>query len=180
MSNRCNLFEKKERKELILPILIAPDKRLNSSCVEITELTDELDEFIEDLYDTMQAHDGIGISACQVGVLKRLCLVQIDDEDDLLVMINPKILFSKGETIDVEGCLSLPYLYGTVKRADEIIVEYYNPDGELMELKAQGYLARCIQHEIDHLNGILFSSKIEEKIAPENLERWMEEHEHDN
>lgn len=165
---------------MILPVLIAPDERLKTPSYEITSLTDELDALIEDLHDTMQAHDGIGISACQVGMMERICLVQIDEDDDLLVMINPKIVSSKGTSLDVEGCLSLPYVYGTVKRAEEIIVEYYDEQGEPMELKASGYLARCIQHEVDHLDGILFSTKIEERIAPEDLEQWMEEHEHED
>lgn len=161
---------------MILPVLIAPDHRLVTPSQEIFEIDEEVDNLLEDLYDTMVAHDGIGISACQVGYNLKVCVIQIEEEDEILELINPKIILGSGSSIDIEGCLSLPYLYGTVKRWNSIVVEYYDRDGELMEIEAQGYLARCIQHELDHLAGILFEEKIIEKIPYTQVEQWMEEH----
>ena len=89
------------------------------------------------------------------------------------------IIEKKGTSIDVEGCLSIPETYGTVERADEVTVRYFDREGEEMEVTAYGYLARAFQHEIDHLNGELFIDKMIEKIAPEDLEAYMEEHFYD-
>ncbi len=101
------------------------------------------------------------------------------EEDDRFEMINPEIIASSGESLDVEGCLSIPHTFGTVKRADEITVRYFDREGEEMEVEAFGYLARAMQHEIDHLNGVLFVDKLVERIPEEDLEKYMEEHEND-
>lgn len=161
---------------MILPVLIMPDRRLKKRCYEVEEINEETWQLLDDLYETMQAHDGIGIAACQVGVLAQICVIQVEEEDEVLELINPRILYGTGETLDIEGCLSLPETYGTVKRFTEITVEYYDREGELMEMTASGYLARCVQHEVDHLQGILFTEKMVEAIPPEKIEEWMEEH----
>lgn len=164
---------------MILPVLIAPDQRLTTPSQEIYEIDEEIETLLDDLYDTMIAHDGIGISACQVGYNLSICVIQLAEEDEILELINPKVLSGEGSSLDLEGCLSLPYFYGTVKRWNKIVVEYYNRDGELMEMTAEGYLARCIQHEVDHLAGILFKEKVIEEIPYTQIEQWMEEHEDD-
>jgi peptide deformylase len=107
-----------------------------------------------------------------------VAIVEVE-EDDRFEMINPEIIASSGESLDVEGCLSIPHTFGTVKRADEITVRYFDREGEEMEVEAFGYLARAMQHEIDHLNGVLFVDKLVERIPEEDLEKYMEEHEND-
>lgn len=141
-------------------------------------ITDELVQLLEDMYETMVAHDGVGIAAPQIGKNLQVAIVEVDEEDRF-ELINPEIIESSGESVDVEGCLSIPHTYGTVKRADEITVRYFDREGEEMEVQAFGYLARAIQHEIDHLNGVLFIDKMIDKIPESELEQYMEEHEND-
>ncbi|MBV7391765.1 MULTISPECIES: peptide deformylase [Enterococcus] len=161
-----------------LPILLHPDDKLRKVAEEVPYMTDELIDLLDNMYETMLAHDGIGIAAPQVGRNLRIAVVEIE-EGDRFDLINPEIIEKKGETIDVEGCLSIPETFGTVKRADEITIRYYDREGDQMEVTAYGYLARCFQHEIDHLDGKLFIDQMIEKIAPADLEKYMEEHEDD-
>jgi peptide deformylase len=160
------------------PIIIHPDDRLRRKPEPISVITDELVQLLEDMYETMVAHDGVGIAAPQIGKNLQVAIVEVDEEDRF-ELINPEIIESSGESIDVEGCLSIPHTYGTVKRAEEITVRYFDREGEEMEVQAFGYLARAIQHEIDHLNGILFIDKMIDKIPESELEQYMEEHEND-
>ncbi|TPR56463.1 peptide deformylase [Enterococcus sp. OL5] len=160
------------------PIIITPDERLRRQAKPVKVITDELVQLLDDLYETMVAHDGIGIAAPQVGKNLQVAIVEVE-EDDRFEMINPEIIASSGESLDVEGCLSIPHTFGTVKRADEITVRYFDREGEEMEVEAFGYLARAMQHEIDHLNGVLFVDKLVERISEEDLEKYMEEHEND-
>ena len=157
------------------PIIIHPNDKLRKPSKRVTEITDELLALLDDLHETMIAHDGIGIAAPQVGKNIQVALVEVD-EGDLFELINPEIISAKGESIDVEGCLSIPHTYGTVKRADELVVRYYYREGDEMEVEASGYLARAFQHEIDHLQGKLFIDQMIEPIAEEDLEKYMEEH----
>lgn len=119
----------------------------------------------------MIAHDGIGTAAPQVGKNIQVALVEVD-EGDLFELINPETI-PKGESIDVEGCLSIPHTYGTVKPAMQLVVRYYDREGDEMEVEAYGYLARAFQHEIDHLQGKLFIDQMIEPIAEEDLEKYM-------
>ncbi|MFC4772491.1 peptide deformylase [Enterococcus hermanniensis] len=157
------------------PIILHPDERLNKVTEPIEYVTDEIVTLLDDMYETMIAHDGIGIAAPQIGKNLRIAVIEVE-ENDRFDLINPEIIERKGTSIDVEGCLSIPETYGTVKRADEVTVRYYDREGSEMEVTAYGYLARAFQHEIDHLDGKLFIDQIIEKIAPEDLERYMEEH----
>lgn len=157
------------------PIILHPDERLHKVTEPIEYVTDEIVTLLDDMYETMIAHDGIGIAAPQIGKNLRIAVIEVE-ENDRFDLINPEIIDRKGTSIDVEGCLSIPETYGTVKRADEVTVRYYDREGSEMEITAYGYLARAFQHEIDHLDGKLFIDQIIEKIAPEDLERYMEEH----
>ncbi|MEG1503109.1 peptide deformylase [Enterococcus sp. 22-H-5-01] len=157
------------------PIILHPDERLHKVTEPIEYVTDEIVTLLDDMYETMIAHDGIGIAAPQIGKNLRIAVIEVE-ENDRFDLINPEIIDRKGTSIDVEGCLSIPETYGTVKRADEVTVRYYDREGSEMEVTAYGYLARAFQHEIDHLDGKLFIDQIIEKIAPEDLERYMEEH----
>ena len=157
------------------PILIHPNDKLKRVAQPIDVITDETVALLDNLYETMVANDGIGIAAPQVGKNKRIAVVEVD-EGDKFELINPEIIEAKGESIDVEGCLSIPHVYGTVKRADEVTVRYYDREGEEIEVTAFGYLARAFQHEIDHLDGVLFVEKMIEQIPEAELEDYMEEH----
>lgn len=160
------------------PIIIQPDEQLRKPNQEIQELTDELVDLLDDMYETMLAHDGVGIAAPQIGKNLQMAVVEVD-ENDRFDLINPQIIDRKGKSVFVEGCLSIPHVFGTVERAEEITVRYYDREGDEMEVTAYGYLARAIQHEIDHLNGVLFTDKVLEPIPEEELENYYEEHEHD-
>lgn len=157
------------------PILIHPNDKLKRVAQPIDVITDKTVALLDNLYETMVANDGIGIVAPQVGKNKRIAVVEVD-EGDKFELINPEIIEAKGESIDVEGCLSIPHVYGTVKRADEVTVRYYDREGEEIEVTAFGYLARAFQHEIDHLDGVLFVEKMIEQIPEAELEDYMEEH----
>lgn len=158
-----------------LPIILHPDERLNKKTEPIEYITDEIVTLLDDMYETMVAHDGIGLAAPQIGKNLRIAVVEVE-EGDRFDFINPEIIDRKGTNIDVEGCLSIPETYGTVERADEVTVRYYDREGTEMEVTAYGYLARAFQHEIDHLEGKLFIDQVIEMITPEDLERYMEEH----
>lgn len=160
------------------PILIHPDKKLKSKTQPIDVITDETITLLDDMYETMVAHDGVGIAAPQIGKNLRIAVVEVD-EGDKFELINPEIIDKKGEDIDVEGCLSIPHVYGTVKRAEEVTVRYFDREGDEIEVTASGYLARAFQHEIDHLEGVLFIEKMIEQIPEEKLEEYMEEHQDD-
>jgi len=158
----------------VLSILKYPDPMLATPTKEVDGITDEIIQLLEDMYETMVASDGIGIAAPQVNSNLRLAIVEIDEESGLFEMINPRIIHSTGETIDVEGCLSFPEVYGTIKRADTIVLRYYDRNGDEYEVEADDYLSRAFQHELEHLDGKLFTDKIIKKIKPEDLETYME------
>ncbi|MTD40201.1 peptide deformylase [Erwinia sp. CPCC 100877] len=158
------------------PIVIYPNERLTKKAQPVTMITDEIIELLENMYETMVAHDGIGLAAPQIGKDLQVAVVEIDEETGLFELINPEIIERKGTDIDVEGCLSIPETFGTVERADEVTVRYFDREGDEIEVTAYGYLARAFQHEIDHLNGELFIDKIIDPIKPEDLEAYMEEH----
>ncbi|MBM7708481.1 peptide deformylase [Enterococcus lemanii] len=160
------------------PIVIHPNKKLYEPSTPVEAITPALLKLLDDLHETMLAHDGVGIAAPQVGKNIQVALVEVE-EGDLFELINPQVLSAKGREIDVEGCLSIPHVFGTVARPDEIIVRYYDREGEEMEVEAYGYLARAILHEIDHLQGKLFIDQMIEQIPEEELENYMEEKEND-
>lgn len=161
------------------PIVIYPNQILEQPAQEVTMITDEIVQLLEDMRETMIAHDGIGLAAPQIGKRLRIAIVEIDEESGLFELINPQIIQTSGRDIDVEGCLSFPNVYGTVERAREITVRYFDREGDEYELQATDYFARTIQHEIEHLEGKLFTDKIIERIAPEDLEAYTEEHQDD-
>ena len=117
-------------------------------------MTDELRRLTDDMFDTMHAAKGIGLAAPQVGRPERLAVIDI--EDNPIVIVNPEIILSDGSAKGEEGCLSIPEVFGDVDRATRITVRALNRDGEPFELEATDLLARCLQHEIDHLHGKLF------------------------
>ncbi len=147
----------------ILNILEFPDPRLRKKAVPVVDVDDDLRKLIDDMFETMYAAPGIGLAATQVDVHKRLLVSDISQEkDDPHVMINPEILERDGVAVTEEGCLSVPGYFEAVERAEHVRVRYLDRDGRQVEKAAEGLLAVCIQHEIDHLNGKLFVDYLSE------------------
>lgn len=138
-------------------ILHFPDPRLRNRAEPVAEVDDEIRRLVDDMFETMYAAPGIGLAATQVNVARRVLVIDISEEgDDPRVFINPEILETSGTEEMQEGCLSVPGIYETVQRADRVRVRALDRDGQPFELEAEGLLAVCIQHEIDHLDGKLF------------------------
>jgi peptide deformylase len=160
----------------IRPILTAPDPRLKAISEPVGRVDDEIRRLIDDLTESMYAADGIGLAAIQVGVPKRVLVMDIDQRDgekNPLAFINPEILWASGEMATFqEGCLSVPEIWDDVERPAKIRAGYLDRDGKPRELEADGILATCLQHEMDHLNGVLFLdhlSKLKRSIALRKL-----------
>lgn len=141
----------------LLPILHYPDPRLHQSATPVTEFTAQLKQLAEDMTETMYAAPGVGLAAPQVNVHQRLIVVDVsEDKNGLMVLVNPQIIAREGEQEYEEGCLSVPGVYSKISRAARVRVQAQNLDGEPFEIEADGLLAVCLQHEIDHLDGKVF------------------------
>ena len=133
------------------------DEILNKRCKEVKEINSRVIELLDDMKETMYDGNGVGLAAPQVGVLKRIVVMDVGDGP--LELINPVIIEAEGEQIEAEGCLSIPGVYGTVKRPQRVVVEYLNRNGEKVQTEGTDLKAICISHELDHLDGILFDEK---------------------
>jgi peptide deformylase len=153
-----------------LKIVTYPADILETVCEKVTEFDRRLVKLLNDMYDTMLEADGVGLAAPQVGIAKQIAIVDIGDEHGRIELINPVILEARGEQIGPEGCLSFPGLFGEVKRANYVKVRAQNRRGRTYTLEATGFLARALQHEIDHLQGVLFTSKVIRYYESEELE----------
>lgn len=141
----------------ILNILHFPDPRLRTRAAPVATVDDQIRRLTDDMLETMYDAPGIGLAATQVNVHQRVIVIDVSEEKNQpLVLINPEILAKEGVEEMDEGCLSVPGIYETVERAERVRVRALNRDGESFELDADGLLAVCIQHEIDHLDGKLF------------------------
>lgn len=138
----------------VYQIVIYPDPVLRENAKEITKITPSINRLIENMADTMYASGGIGLAAPQIGVSKRAVVVDLGD--GLMVLINPEITKAEGRERGKEGCLSFPDVWGEVDRAVSVNVRAFNLKGEEIFISAEGFLARALQHEIDHLDGIVF------------------------
>jgi len=161
----------------ILDILNYPDPRLHKVASIVDEINSEIISIVRDMTETMYAAPGIGLSATQVNYHKKIIIIDISEKkDDLLILINPEIVSSDGQQESQEGCLSVPGIYETVKRASKISIRALNVDGDLIEFVADGKLSICIQHEMDHLMGKVFveylsplkKSRIKTKMIKKN------------
>lgn len=139
------------------------DPVLNKKCKEVREVTDRVRELIDDMFDTMYEADGVGLAAPQVGILKRIVVIDVDGESPYL-LINPVILTMDGEQTGNEGCLSVPGKTGVVTRPNYVKIRAYDEEMNPFELEGEGLLARAICHEIDHLDGHLYVEWVQGRL----------------
>ncbi len=167
----------------VYPILIHPDKRLRKIAKPVETFTPELKTIVENLFETMYAARGIGLAATQVDIHQRIIVMDVPremaedspepPEHDKLVLINPELLTTSAQTKDhEEGCLSIPEQYASVSRPAEIRLRWQDPDGNTHEQDMDGLLAVCVQHEMDHLNGIVFVDHIS-RLKRERIEKKL-------
>jgi peptide deformylase len=141
----------------LLPILRFPDSRLKTVAVPIARIDDNIRRLARDMAETMYEAPGIGLAATQVNVHKRLIVIDASEtRDQLLVLVNPELIESDGVQVCEEGCLSVPGIYDNVERAERVVVRYLDLEGQTQEIAAEGLLAVCLQHEMDHLQGRVF------------------------
>ncbi|MGE6631350.1 peptide deformylase [Bacillus sp. NPDC077027] len=144
----------------VKPVVIHPADVLETKADAVEQFNKKLKKLLDDMYDTMLELDGVGLAAPQIGILKRVAVVDTDDGSGRIDLVNPEVLQVEGEQTDIEGCLSFPNVYGTVTRPNYVKVKAFDKKGKPYTIEAEGFLARAILHEIDHLDGILFTSKI--------------------
>ncbi|CAM4297182.1 peptide deformylase [Saccharibacillus endophyticus] len=147
-------------------IVKEPDEVLHKRAKEVTKITPNVQKLMADMAETMYDAEGVGLAAPQVGILKRIIVIDVGDENGLISMINPEIVEKSGEQFGIEGCLSIPGLNGDVRRAMTVTVKGLNRDGEEFTVTGSELLARAFQHEIDHLDGILFTDVAEKVYEP--------------
>ena len=163
-------------------IIIEPDTILRKKSDPLEKVDNELRKLMDDMLETMYAAPGIGLAAVQIGVLKRVVVIDISkekEEKSPIFLINPEIVYkSKKTSIYEEGCLSLPGYFAEIERPAECQIEYLDYDGKKKEMKVDGLLATCIQHEVDHLNGVLFIdylSKLKKDMIVKKLVKHKKE-----
>jgi peptide deformylase len=157
----------------VLDIILEGDPRLRQKAVKIRQVDDSIRKLAADMYDTIPEADGVAVAAPQVGVTRRLIVIRFtekdedDDEDQgeeiTYRLANPEVIRGHGNQVGLEGCLSIPGWVGEVPRFDSITVKAIDMDNKQVRIKANGYLARVFQHEIDHLDGVLFTDRVEDK-----------------
>lgn len=157
----------------IRTIRVMGDEILEKKCREIKEMTPRIQELIDDMFDTMYEANGVGLAAPQVGILKRV--VVIDTDGTGYVLINPEIIETDGTQTGQEGCLSLPGKYGIVTRPNYVKVRAYDENMELFELEAEGLLARAICHECEHLEGVMYVEHVEGELMDVEVDVDVEE-----
>ncbi len=136
------------------------DEILRKKCRTVEVVDNKVKQLVEDMLETMYKYNGVGLAAPQVGVLKRVVVIDIDDGNGPYVLINPEIIKEKGEQEVEEGCLSFPNKFGKIIRPAEVTVKAWDIDGKEYKIKAKELLAQAISHEVDHLDGILFVDKV--------------------
>ena len=172
---------------MILDVLTFPDSRLKKKALPVKKFGEELRNLSQDLFETMYAKNGIGLAATQVGVQQRIIVIHLRlpdqsqsnvesliDESNPITLVNPSIKESKGLQVYEEACLSVPEFSAKIERHEDIVVEYQTVEGEQKELSAAGLFSVCIQHELDHLEGILFIDHLppfERKILQKRLKK---------
>lgn len=152
-----------------------PAEILEQECEMVTVFDKKLAKLLDDMYDTMIEFDGVGLAAPQIDINKQIAIVDIGDEHGTIELINPEIIETSGQQTGPEGCLSFPGLYGQVTRPNYVKVKAKNRKGKSFEIEAEEFLARAILHEIDHLHGVLFTSKVTRYLEEAELEELNQE-----
>ena len=152
----------------ILNILKEGDPTLRKKCRPVEEITPRILQLLDDMHDTLDVAQGVGLAAPQVGVLRRIVIVEIDDKK--YEMINPEIIETKGKQEEIEACLSVPEKYGLVKRPAWVKVRAMDRHGKIFEAEGTGLMARCFCHELDHLDGTLYIDRAIEMYNPDDIE----------
>lgn len=157
-------------------IRVMGDEILTKPCKEVKQITPRIKQLIEDMLETMYESGGVGLAAPQVGVLRRIVVIDVGTEEpDPIIMVNPVILESSGEQTDEEGCLSLPGKCGKVTRPNYVKARAFDENMNEYEIEGEGLLARCICHELDHLDGHMYVEKVEGEIHDVEMEEETEE-----
>lgn len=166
-------------------IVIYPNEILKTKAEKVKEFNEEIKNLVNDMFETMYKRGGVGLAANQVGVLKQVVVIDLHSRTEKqgkeqIVLINPEIVAQEGEIVKEEGCLSLPGLYRKVKRATYVKVKAQNLNGEDFEIEGEDLLARALQHEIDHLNGVVFIdrlSPLQKRLALEKYKKLKRKYE---
>jgi peptide deformylase len=145
----------------VLNLRTLPDPVLRQKARRVTKIDDALQKLIDDMIDTMRAASGVGLAANQVGVLQKIVVIEIPEEEEVLVLINPEITRREGERLVEEGCLSIPGYRGELTRSLKVRARALDRDGNTMRIKAEGLLAQALEHETDHINGTLYIDHLE-------------------
>jgi len=161
----------------LLPLHLLGSPVLRQRSAELAAVDDDARRLIDDLFETMDAARGVGLAANQVGVARRIAVIDADAQR--FAMVNPVIVEAEGRTTAEEGCLSIPEIYGDVTRPERVVLEALDRDGKPFRLAAEGLTARAIQHELDHLDGILFLDHLGLMKRKVLLARWKREHKDD-
>lgn len=152
----------------VLNILKEGDETLRKKCRPVDEITPRILQLLDDMHETLEIAQGVGLAAPQVGVLRRVVIVEIGDKK--YEMINPEIIETKGKQEEIEACLSVPEKYGLVKRPAWVKVRATDRNGKVYEVSGEGLMARCFCHELDHLDGTLYIDKAEEMYDADDIE----------
>lgn len=152
-------------------IVTTGDPILTKVCRPVEKFDPKLHQLLDDMLETLEEANGVGLAAPQVGLLRRICIIDVGD--GVIELINPEIIETSGTQDDAEGCLSFPGEYGMVERPNFAKVRAQNRDGEFYEVEGEGLLARAFCHEIDHLNGVLFVTKVSRMLSPEELNQTV-------
>ena len=155
------------------------DECLTKVCRPVTKFDRRLHDLLDDMAETLADANGAGLAAPQVGILRRVCLVLDEEAEEYLELINPEIIAQSGEQTGLEGCLSLPGKYGIVTRPEHVVVRAQDRNGDWYEYEGDEILARCFLHEIDHLDGHMYTEIAEKMLTPEELAA-LEQQEADN
>lgn len=155
------------------------DPCLEKTCRPVTDFNRRLHILLDDMAETLSESGGVGLAAPQVGILRRVCLV-IDSEDEIIELINPQIIKAEGEQTDLEGCLSIPGRYGIVTRPYTVRVRAQDRFGDFFEVEDEALTARCFCHEIDHLDGVMYTKHCDHLLTDEEVEQYVAEHGEDD
>lgn len=147
------------------------DKTLTKMCRRIEKFDDKLAILFDDMAETLKVAEGVGLAAPQVGILRRVCIVDIGDEEGLIELVNPEIIEQSGTQCGAEGCLSFPNQYGVVERPMFVTVKAQDRNGNEFTVTGEGLKARAFCHEIDHLNGVVFKERAERMLSPDEVEK---------